>query len=212
MSNTNKEDPTVSVTEAICNVMRDVRAVGKAEKHGQGWSFRGVDAVVNAIGPACRQRGLVILPEVLDHKVEALTGGQGKTVRSVTVVVRYTLVGPAGDSVGIVSVGEAMDHGDKATAKAMSVAWRTALIQAFLLPTDEPDPDHDVYEVQAVEFDPTDPTTWPESLSASAAKKAVLAAVGGDKDEAKALWSQVGEWEGWTRAELSKFLAAGAWL
>ena len=39
-----------------------------------------------------------------------------------------------------------MDSGDKATAKAMSVAFRTALLQALALPTDEPDPDSQSYE------------------------------------------------------------------
>ena len=38
-----------------------------------------------------------------------------------------------------------MDSGDKATAKAMSVAFRTALLQVFFLPTDEKDPDEDSF-------------------------------------------------------------------
>src|SRR5690606_34079164 len=42
--------------------------------------------------------------------------------------------------------GEAMDSGDKATSKAMSVAFRTALIQALALPTDEPDPAESTYQ------------------------------------------------------------------
>jgi len=39
-----------------------------------------------------------------------------------------------------------MDSGDKATAKAMSVAFRTALLQSLSLPTDEVDPDATSYE------------------------------------------------------------------
>jgi len=42
-------------------------------------------------------------------------------------------------------VAESMDSGDKATAKAMSVAFRTALLQTLCLPTDESDPDADSY-------------------------------------------------------------------
>jgi hypothetical protein len=44
-----------------------------------------------------------------------------------------------------------MDSGDKATAKAMSVAYRTALLQVLCLPTDEPDPDSHTYERAPVE-------------------------------------------------------------
>lgn len=44
-----------------------------------------------------------------------------------------------------------MDSGDKATAKAMSVAFRTALLQALCLPTDEIDPDAESYERSSAE-------------------------------------------------------------
>jgi hypothetical protein len=39
-----------------------------------------------------------------------------------------------------------MDSGDKAIAKAMSVAFRTALLQTLALPTDEADPDTSSYQ------------------------------------------------------------------
>jgi hypothetical protein len=64
----------------------------------------------------------------------------------VKVKVTYTFIGASGDSIKATVVGEAMDSGDKATAKAMSVAFRTALLQALSLPTDEPDPDATSYE------------------------------------------------------------------
>jgi hypothetical protein len=43
-----------------------------------------------------------------------------------------------------------MDTSDKATAKAMSVALRTYLLQTLMLPTDEKDPDADYHERQVV--------------------------------------------------------------
>ena len=198
----------MKVHEAVAAVMADVRAVGKGEKHGQGWSFRGVDAVVNAVGPACRKHGLVVLPVQVDQSAELLSGSSGKTQRSVTVRVTYRLVGPEGDELTVASVGEAMDHGDKATAKAMSVAWRTALLQAFMLPTDEPDPDHDVYEVTVPVFEATVPATWPDVLSEAQAKKVTLAACGGDRDWAKQEWENVSRWPAWT-AERMRVLLEG---
>lgn len=200
----------MKVHEAIAAVMHDVRAVGKGEKHGQGWSFRGVDAVVNAVAPACRKHGLVMLPVAVVQSSETVTGSGGKAQRAVTVQVTYRLVGPEGDELTVEVVGEAMDHGDKATAKAMSVAWRTALLQAFMLPTDEQDPDHDTYEVAAAPaFDVQNVDTWPESLFESQAKKVVLAAAGGDKDKARELWEEVGDWRGWPRDEMEHVLNGG---
>ena len=197
----------MKVHEAIAAVMHDVRAVGKGEKHGQGWSFRGVDAVVNAVAPACRKHGLVMLPVAVVQSSETVTGSGGKAQRAVTVQVTYRLVGPEGDELTVEVVGEAMDHGDKATAKAMSVAWRTALLQAFMLPTDEQDPDHDTYEVAAAPtFVPIEPSSWPEMLSEGQAKRVVLVAVDGDKGKARELWEYVGSWKDWPAAEMRDVL------
>jgi hypothetical protein len=47
-----------------------------------------------------------------------------------------------GSNVSTTVIGEAMDSGDKATNKAMSIALKYALLQALLIPTeDEKDPD-----------------------------------------------------------------------
>jgi len=196
----------MKVHETVAAVMAEVTAVGKGEKHGQGWSFRGVDAVVNAVAPACRKHGLVVLPEVLDHEASVLASSGGKQMRAVTVRVGYRLVGPEGDELTVVSVGEAMDHGDKATAKAMSVAWRTALIQAFMLPTDEPDPDHDTYEVAAPVFDPRERGSWPDVLSQSQAKQVVLVRMKGDRNAAAAAWDEIADWGSWPVADLDQWM------
>ena len=66
---------------------------------------------------------------------------------NVYLTVRYDFYGPAGDSISATVAAESFDSGDKATAKAMSVAFRTALLQTLALPTDEvDDPDHVTYE------------------------------------------------------------------
>lgn len=62
------------------------------------------------------------------------------------VIVQYVFAAEDGTTLAATVAAEALDSGDKATAKAMSVAFRTALLQALCLPTDEPDPDHDIYE------------------------------------------------------------------
>lgn len=188
----------MKINEALAQVMDDVRAVGKHDRNAhQNYNFRGIDAVVNAVGPALRTHHVVVLPRVLDVHTENVTVGRNATtMRSVTVTVEYTFVGPEGDSLSAVSVGEAMDSGDKATPKAMSVALRTCLLQALMLPTDEPDPDSYSYDrgdhttSATAKFNATDPSTWGAKLSAADAKSAILAAVGGDKDAAREAWQQ----------------------
>lgn len=137
-----------TVVEAMTAVMADVGAVGKdGRNRDHGYSFRGIDAVVNACSPALRRHGVVVLPELRSIERTTVEVGKNRTLMGhAAVVVAYTFHGPCGDTLTAVAPGEAMDSGDKATAKAMSVAMRTALLQALCLPTDEPDPDEHSYE------------------------------------------------------------------
>lgn len=135
----------VTVVQALAAVMNDVQAVKKeGYNEGQRYHFRGIDAVVNAVGPALRTHGVVVTPRVESIEYATLEVGAGEKRRGIAhvrVVVAYTFHGPEGDTLVCSAPGEAMDSGDKATPKAMSVAYRTALLQALCLPTDDPDPD-----------------------------------------------------------------------
>lgn len=137
-----------TVYEALNGVMRDVREVRKAsENKQQGFMFRGIDAVVNAVGPALRDHGVIVTPTVQAYEYGTVEVGNNRTrMAHVRVTVTYSFYGPEGDAIYATTIGEAMDSGDKATAKAMSVAFRIALLQALALPTDEPDPDASSYE------------------------------------------------------------------
>ncbi|MCW2092446.1 UNVERIFIED_ORG: hypothetical protein M2328_005726 [Rhodococcus erythropolis] len=137
----------LSVQETITAIMREVSHVGKDGRNtSQNFNFRGVDAVVNALAAPIREHGLVIAPVVKRADHREITSGNGKRQAWVIVEVAYEFIGPKGDRIDAVVVAEATDFADKATAKAMSVAYRTVLLQVFNLPTDEPDPDSDYVE------------------------------------------------------------------
>lgn len=162
--------------ELIVEVMREVQGVAKREKNtapNGGYNFRGIDAVVNAIGPALRKHGGFIIPTVMDYRTDTATTAKGSTMNVVRLVVEFSIYGTEGEPVmGVVSA-EAFDSGDKATAKAMSVAYRTFMLQTFCLPTDEPDPDSFSYEATAG----TPATDWEAAIAA-------LSTV----EDARALW------------------------
>ncbi len=141
-------EPIPRLVNALASVMSDVSAVRKEDRNqAQGFNFRGIDAVVNAVGPALRRHGVVVMPTVLSKEYGSFSTKGGTTMHTATLEVEYRFYGPAGDGYMACSViGEAADAGDKATPKAMSVAFRTALLQALCLPTDEPDPDVSSYE------------------------------------------------------------------
>lgn len=159
-----------SVVEAVCAVMGDVLAIGKNQRVDSGparFNFRGVDDVVQAVGPALRKHGVVFAPvRVVSVEHERYSTAKGAPMDGVTVNVEYEFTGPAGDKLATAAAGQAADSGDKAIPKAMSVAYRTALLEALCIPTGEPDPDSQVHE--RADEPPFDPTPWEQQIDAAA--------------------------------------------
>lgn len=138
-----------TVQEAWAAVMGDVRELGKDSLHnspGARFNFRGVDDVMNAVGPVLRKHKVAVIPTGVELVTRDTQTSTGKPAQEATVRVTYAIHGPAGDSMPGGSAGGAMDNGDKATPKAMSVAYRTFLLQALCLPTHETDPDAEAFE------------------------------------------------------------------
>lgn len=130
-------DQQPTVRDLIHKVMCDVGAIKKLDVNSHfGFNFRGIDTVLNEVAPKLRQHGVVVHPELRDLKHFPI----GKDGSKVIVTVAYVFTGPAGDTLTAVVPGEANDQQDKATSKAMSVAFRTALLQALSIPTNERDP------------------------------------------------------------------------
>lgn len=142
------ETKALPIVQALNEVMKEVGAVKKNDRNqSQGFNFRGIDAVVNAVSPVFQKYGVVVFPSVEDYDYQTVEIGRNRTAMGhVKVKVTYTFIGAAGDALKSTVVAEAMDSGDKATAKAMSVAFRTCLLQTLSLPTDEADPDASSYE------------------------------------------------------------------
>ena len=138
----------IEIFAAMSAVMNDVSSVSKDERNaGQGFNFRGIDAVVNAVGPSLRKHGVIVVPRVQSCDYSTIEiGEKRKATAHVRVLVEYIFIAQDGSTISCTTAGEAMDAGDKATAKAMSVAFRIALLQALALPTSEPDPDASSYE------------------------------------------------------------------
>jgi len=132
---------------ALAKVMADVDHVAKQDRNEhQRFMFRGVDAVVNAVGPALRKHGVIVVPIVDDATYTQVATSNNKPATACRVQVTYVFYATDGSHVSAKVAAEAWDHGDKAAPKAMSIAFRTALLQALSLPTDEAEPDSETYE------------------------------------------------------------------
>lgn len=137
------------IYKAISNVMEDIGAIGKNSKNlQQGFMFRGIDAVMNAINPALIKHKVFVVPEILDQSREERTTAKGGVLIYSICKVKYTFFAEDGSSIEAIVIGEGMDSGDKATNKAMSIAFKYACFQVFCIPTEEmKDPDEECHDV-----------------------------------------------------------------
>ncbi|QQP86905.1 ERF family protein [Entomomonas asaccharolytica] len=130
-----------NIYQAMACVMADIEAIGKDKRNEQqNFNYRGIDDIYNVIHPILSKYGIFTAPEVLEQsRTERTTNKNGKVsvLAFVNIKVKYTFWCKDGSHLDCVVAGEGMDSGDKATAKAMSIAHKYALLQTFSIPTAE---------------------------------------------------------------------------
>jgi hypothetical protein len=126
------------VYEAITAVAGDLASLGVAKSMtnvADGYDYRSIDALMNRLAPILAKRKLCVLPRVLERTASERSSLTDEVLISVTLKVALDLVSPADGSRHTIEVyGEALDPGDKATAKALTAAYKTAMLQTFCVP------------------------------------------------------------------------------
>lgn len=134
---------------AIAGVIADCGIVGKDKVNKQqGFKYRSVDDVFNALHPALAKNKVVIIPTVVERQCEEVGKTKnGTAILKVICKVKYDIRAEDGSRVTSIIYGEGMDMGDKATNKAMAIAYKYLCFQVFCIPTEEmSDPDGESLE------------------------------------------------------------------
>ena len=130
----------MNVYECIAAVSAEIALTGISKdrkNEQQGYKFRGIDDVYNALAPLLAKYGLVIIPRILSRVVVERVTQKGGVLFNVTVEAEFDFVSAKdGSKVTARSFGEAMDSADKATNKAMSAAYKYTAFQTFCIPTE----------------------------------------------------------------------------
>lgn len=142
---------TSKIFEAINNIMQDVDGIGKNKKNQQqGYAFRGIDDMYNVLQPLFKKHHVFISTNIIDSKREERQTAKGGVLIYTIAKCQFKFYTTDGSFIESVLEGEAMDSGDKSTNKAMSTALKYALMQMFLIPTEEKlDTEYETHEVTA---------------------------------------------------------------
>lgn len=116
----------------------------------QGYNFRGIDEVYNALSPMLAANHLCILPRMISRETVERQSAKGGALFYTTVEAEFDFVSSEDGSTHTVrTFGEAMDSADKSTNKAMSAAYKYAAMQTFCIPTEgDNDADATTHEVE----------------------------------------------------------------
>lgn len=128
------------IYSSIMGVMNDIEAIEKNKKNAQqGYSFRGIDDMYNAIHPLFAKHKIFITSKVLNFQREERQTKSGGSMFTTLMDVEFTFYAEDGSHVSSIMRGEAMDSGDKGSNKAQSAALKYALMQMLLIPTEDMD-------------------------------------------------------------------------
>lgn len=160
MSDQKQKPAGARIHAQLAAIMAAVEAVGKSRRNQQqGFNFRGIEDVMDALHPIFAEHKVYVLSNVVDAKTEERATAKGGNLIYRILTVDVSLVsGEDGSRETVRVVGEGMDSGDKAANKAMSAALKYALSQTLILPFAQVDGDQD-----------TPPASTPKSAAPASA-------------------------------------------
>jgi len=146
--------PPTNIHEALSRAKVRIGHIGKDDKNQQqGYAFRGIDSIVNKVGPIFSALGIMVAPVtrlISSEEVTSAKGARGyrvivETVWTFSIHVDRQSAGevrfPETSSITAQTMGESIDYSDKALNQAQTQSFKNALVQVLTIPTGEVDPD-----------------------------------------------------------------------
>ena len=138
------------IFKLIPKLIGEVGAISKSKKNQtQGFMYRGIDDVYNAVGPLLAKHGVFSVPRCLNRSETTVETRNGGSMVRVIQELIFRFYAPDASFVDVGPIyGEAMDSGDKATNKSNSIAHKYAFFMLLCIGTEE-DPDSVSHEIKA---------------------------------------------------------------
>jgi len=135
-----------SVFAAINAISAELAEHGIAKIHvneTDEYPYRSIDDILDRLSPLLARHRLCVFPRALERTETQCKDEGNRSLFHVSLKVAFTLTSvDDGSSQTVKAYGEALDASDKATAKAMTAAYKSAMIQTFCIPlagSEDPD-------------------------------------------------------------------------
>ena len=158
------------IHEIMPKVKAEIGHIGKNGKHPQGYKFRKIEDVLDAVAPIFDRNKIATTMNCCDIVSSTATEDKYNTkgdkcgtriINRVVCRVIVSLFAPDGSSLECSGVGEAIDYNDgRAANKAMSAGWKYAVALGLSIPFEGID-DNDNPAVEPKDAKPTPMATTP---------------------------------------------------
>lgn len=154
-----------SVYSAINAITAELAMSGIAKNRTNevdDYKYRSIDDMLDRLAPLLAKHRLCVLPRATERHLLERADEQQRLVLHVALKVAFNLTSVEDGSTHVVEAfGEALDAGDKATAKAMSAAYKSAMVQTFCIPVcGAEDADRSTYRLNPKTVRPEPPQGW----------------------------------------------------
>lgn len=141
------KDPKVQLLEKIFNVQQQVEILQKTNfNEAQKYFFARESDFISTIKPLLGEYKLMVIPTHLKTDVRDTSTSSGSPAESVLVQMVYTIYDTeTGESLQVPVSAAGKDSGDKAVAKALTMANKYFLAKTFQMETTTDDPEYDKY-------------------------------------------------------------------
>lgn len=131
-----------SIYKQLSDIQKAIPVIGKDQRNNfQKYDFRGIDDIYNNLSGIFAENKVLILPNILSQHFETIyteKNNDKKVAFKVYYIVEFTFLSLIdGSNVVMSMAGEGADSSDKTTGKAMSNAYKYALSEMFMIPTED---------------------------------------------------------------------------
>ncbi len=145
-----------NVVAALSKIMEELPGIGKDQRASQqqgGYAYRGIEQITKALQPLLAKHGVVIVPREVEWRPVRELVVNNKPWTDEGVLVTYRIYGPGGieDHIDVCVPGIGRDNSDKGTNKALTQAFKYALIQTFCISDPNDDADGTTHQVDTQE-------------------------------------------------------------
>ena len=128
------------IFQQLSKIMADVKAIGKEKRNQeQKFQYRGIDDMYNELHELFAKHEVTVMPQIVEQERRTEQTKSGSNLYFTVVTVEYHFIATDGSETFARVRGEGADMADKSSGKAQSNAMKYALMECFLIPTEDLD-------------------------------------------------------------------------